>query len=419
MPMATDVRLRGRVPASKSWMQRVLLLEALAGERAEHRGLVADTEGDDVRALRAALDAVGLWSAGDDAWGGSRDRRILDAGLGATGFRFLLAAATLRPQGARSLVTGRPALLRRPHRPLARALARWAGPVKRRGSGAYRLRGRGRLPAAALSVPGEVSSQFASALLLVAARSEGLCLLVTGKAVSRPYLALTVELLRAFGGVIEVDPEAGGTRYIVRATELHAAALDIPPDASAAAVRWAAAALWGGDCVVEGLRPEDPQADLALLPVLTAMGAQIGQTDEGWIRVAGSGARLRAAGGRLAAGCAGPPTPRGRARSDRSRRDARAGCGPRAPQGSGSHPARRCLLDCSGGRRPRDRRRLGDPGTRAAPGHGARRQGPPARLCVLPPRASRAGFASHGVSRLRTSRIRASEAIWACPLSME
>ena len=89
-----------RVPASKSLHQRALLLAALS-ERETRLEVPASTPaGDDVRRLRAALEALGpRWV--DGALGTGRERVAVDLGLGATGFRYAMAAASLRPAGAR------------------------------------------------------------------------------------------------------------------------------------------------------------------------------------------------------------------------------------------------------------------------------------------------------------------------------
>ncbi len=282
------------VPASKSIEQRVLALAALSEAPVTFEGLDGAASGRDVTDLRAALAKLGTWRAG--ALGASRASLTLDLGLGATGFRLATALATLRPAGARTLVTGRPALLARPHRELRRALQRLGGHVIRKPSGAHRVIAGG-LRGGALTLGCRSSSQHVTALMILAPRLGGLSLRLAETPVSRSYLRVTGEVLTQFGirtlidglgeprGHIEV---AGGAPVCARAR--------IEPDASAAAFWWAAATVTGGEVVVQGLPAESEQADMALLPVLESMGAQVETTPDGAVRVRGPGTTLSAPG---------------------------------------------------------------------------------------------------------------------------
>jgi 3-phosphoshikimate 1-carboxyvinyltransferase len=266
------VRGAFRVPPSKSLHQRALVLAALSAEPCE---IVArgGPVGEDAERLAAALGRLGTWR--DGALGASRDRLVLDLGLGATGFRFATACAALRPAGARTLLRGRPALLARPHGSLLRALERLGARVKRRHSGAVRVLG-GRIRGRDLSLPGTTSSQYASALLLIGPRIGGLRLRLLERTVSAPYLRLTIEALRAFGVAATAEGlEAPGARLAVPEGAPLCARYVVPPDASAAAAWWTAAALTGGEASVEGLGRGSPQADAVLLPLLERMGARV------------------------------------------------------------------------------------------------------------------------------------------------
>jgi len=262
-----------RVPSSKSLHQRALFLAALS-ERDTRLEAGDARPGDDVRRLRAALQALGpRWI--DGALGASRERVEVDLGLGATGFRYAMAAATLRPAGATTLVRGQPGLLRRPHAVLRRALGTLGGHVRRRHSGAMRVIGGG-VQGRPLTVRADVSSQYASALLLLAPRIGGLELTLVDRPVSRPYLELTLSVLEAFGVPVEATG-LDGPGACIRVSEA-APRLDVFPieaDASCGAPWWAAAVLTGGEAWIEDLPADTRQADAALLPVLERMGAAV------------------------------------------------------------------------------------------------------------------------------------------------
>lgn len=280
-----------RVPASKSLHQRALVLAACAGGPTRIEAGPSPV-GDDVRRLAAALRTLGPWSG--DALGASRERRTVDLGLGATGFRFTIAAATLRPEGARTLVTGHRRLLARPHVPLRRALTRLGGHVKRRSSGATRVRGGG-VHGRHLDLRADVSSQYASALLLIAPRIGGLDLRLLQRPVSRPYLELTVDVLRAFGLRVEtqgLDAPGGTLRVEAGVPAAPSGVYRVEADASCAAPWWAAAFLTGGEVRIADLPRTTRQADAALLGVLARMGAGIEDLPDGTVRVRGGGARV-------------------------------------------------------------------------------------------------------------------------------
>ncbi len=281
------------VPASKSVWQRVLVLSALADQPPELTGADPETCGDDVRSLAAAVGALGRWQ--DGALGAERTSLQVDLGLGATGFRFLLPLAAMRPAGARTLVTGRPELLLRPHRPLVHALGTFGVRCKRRHSGSIRVHGGG-YRGAVITLDGRTSSQFASALMLAAPRTGGITIRFPKPCVSRPYLHLTKEVLAAFGVACALEglDRAGGVIRVEAGTPA-ADVVHLPPDASAAAAIFAAAALSGGSVAVPGLDESGDQADLALLPILERMGART-EPDGAGVRVTGPGSRLRAPG---------------------------------------------------------------------------------------------------------------------------
>lgn len=280
-PVAPGWERTFALPPSKSVHQRALVLDALADEPMPLRFAPdARPPGEDVRRCAAAVRALGRWSG--DALGDSRASRVVDVGESGTALRFLLALATLRPVGARTLLRGRPVLLARPHAPLRRALLALGAGIKRRHSGAFRIVARAPTRGARLVLDVGRSSQFASALLLIAPRIGGLTLDLRGAATSRRYLDLTIAMLRD----VQVPVTVTGDRIAVGAGVPAAAGIDVPADASAAACWWTAAALTGGRARVLGIRPDGRQADLAVLPILEACGARV-LTEDGGVIVEG------------------------------------------------------------------------------------------------------------------------------------
>lgn len=278
------------VPASKSLTQRALALAVLAEGDSEI--VAAGPTPDDVAGFARVLSALGgrevppsgvvsgaFTAAG---LGASRASVRCDLGRNATGLRLSLVLSGLRPTGARTLLRGDRRLLQRPHRPLTRALATLGGHVLRRHSGSLRVLG-APWTRHDVALDGSVSSQYASALLLAAPRAGGLRLTATGDAVSAGYLALTLDVLRAFGVPVRLE----GRTTCVEPCVPRARRFVVEPDASSAAVWWTVAALTGGSVSVPGLPLGTLQPDAALLPILSRMGARVSVTPTGEALVEG------------------------------------------------------------------------------------------------------------------------------------
>ena len=136
------------------------------------------------------------------------------------------------------------------------------------------------LPGGRAEVAGNVSSQFLSA----PASGGPLCgrrrrLSVRGELVSKPYVAMTLAVMRAFG--VESLRDAGACRQLEPALHRAGAAVvsgrtyAIEPDASAASYFFAAAAIAGGSVTVEGLSRDSLQGDVAFCDCLRQMGCEV------------------------------------------------------------------------------------------------------------------------------------------------
>jgi 3-phosphoshikimate 1-carboxyvinyltransferase len=293
LPRALAVAPRGpldavvAVPGSKSLSNRALVAAALARGESRLSGVLGS---EDIEAMRAALVALGaeVQALGRHGWrvrGSDGALRApsgtLDARASGTAARFLTAIATLAP--GPSLIDGTPRLRERPIADLAEALSRLGAEVEvlgRNGCPPVRIAGGG-LPGGAAAVDARRSSQTVSALLLAApyARADVELELVEGALVSRPYVELTLQVMRDFGA------EAGWTpagRLHVRAGHgYRGRRYAVEPDASSAAYFFCAAAIAGGRVRVPGLRPDSVQADLGLLAVLEQMGCRVARDAEG------------------------------------------------------------------------------------------------------------------------------------------
>jgi 3-phosphoshikimate 1-carboxyvinyltransferase len=130
----------------------------------------------------------------------------------------------------------------------------------------------GRLSGGTVSMRGDRSSQYFSALLMAAGLAEGLVTLdIAGTLVSRPYVDITRRMISDFAGSVETTER--GFRVLPRAYA--ARSYQIEPDASSASYPFALAAVSGGTITVPGLGLHALQGDYAFLDVLAQVGAKV------------------------------------------------------------------------------------------------------------------------------------------------
>src|SRR5262249_43083638 len=128
-----------------------------------------------------------------------------------------------------------------------------------------------------VSVKGDVSSQFLSALLMVAPSARGdLTVEVSGPLVSRPYIDMTRRMMHQFHARIE---EQGPGQFFVPGNQRPPGPAGgesrVEPDASAASYFFAAAAIAGGRVTVPGLAMHGLQGDVCFVDVLERMGCRV------------------------------------------------------------------------------------------------------------------------------------------------
>ncbi len=266
-----------RVPASKSIANRELLLSALADGRSEV-DLGELDPGDDVRAMREALSALGYPVRARStgvfriAGGGAHSRdATVDAHDAGTVARFVTALAATRP--GRTTIDGSERMRQRPIGALARALRSLGAQVD---GDRFPLTVTGPLRGGSVEVPGHESSQFASALLLVGSQaSDGLDLRIPGSVVSGPFLDLTVRVLELRGVKVE---RPASSAFRIAPQKVRARRVTVPGDATAASYPAAAAAILGGRVTIENVelqRKRGDQGDIRFVDVLRRMGCRI------------------------------------------------------------------------------------------------------------------------------------------------
>ncbi|WP_421851458.1 3-phosphoshikimate 1-carboxyvinyltransferase [Oricola sp.] len=248
-PVAAPLNGAVTPPGSKSITNRVLLLAALAKGSSRITGAL---KSDDTRLMAAALRAMGVAVDEPDdttfSVAGSGRLTQPDASLflgnAGTATRFLTAAVACID--GTTVVDGDEHMRKRPIGPLVEALRSMGGDAETAtGCPPVTVNGNGIIPGGRVEIDGGLSSQYVSAILMVAPLARDVVeIALTGPKIgARGYIDLTIEAMRAFGARVSQDGDAtwrvepGG--YV--ATDHH-----VEPDASAATYLWAAEKLTGG-----------------------------------------------------------------------------------------------------------------------------------------------------------------------------
>lgn len=270
------------VPGSKSITNRALVCAALASGSSVVDGLLL---ADDTDAMIGGLGALGAVIALDrpartariDGLGGrlrpppsGSAPLVVDARQSGTTSRFLLPVLLLAETPV--TIDGTAQLRGRPMGPLVQALRSLGADVRAADDDHLPVTvARGAPGGGQVEVAADVSSQFVSGLLLTApCLTGGLAVRLPGAVVSRPYLDLTVGVMRDFGA--SVAEQDGGWR--VAPAGYRGVTFIVEPDASSASYFLAAAALFpGGRVSIPGLGERSQQGDARFADVLARMGA--------------------------------------------------------------------------------------------------------------------------------------------------
>ena len=268
----SEVKGRVSAPSSKSYTIRGLMCAALAKGESE---IIRPLSSDDTEAAIDVLSRVGvrirkeadLWRVG----GGDFHEPSADlfCGESATTLRFMTAICSLIPGKCR-LVVG-PSLAGRPVKPLVQALRQLGVNSSCQGEVAPVVVKGGKLRGGVTELPGNISSQFVSALLLIAPfAEEGVVIRLTTPLESKPYVLMTLDCLKNFG--IEVSQAPDGfeiAKQTYKPTEY-----EVEGDWSSASYFLALGAT-SGEVEVANLNPESLQGDKMMLNFLREMGALV------------------------------------------------------------------------------------------------------------------------------------------------
>ena len=257
-----------RAPASKSFAHRLLIAAAQANTQSTLT--IADTSAD-IEATARCLRALGVAvTQNGDQWTVEPPKMwnrsvTLDCGESGSTLRFLLPVAAVN--GVDAVFTGQGKLPERPNDELLSAMKAHGVFV----GGGFPIHIRGQLLPGEYTLRGDISSQFATGLLFALSGLDApSTLTLTPPVSSKAYLAMTVDVLRAFGADITQTENT----YTIRPAALYGGTYTAEGD-------WSnGAALLACGFSVRGLRPDCLQGDRAFLQILQDAGAKVLQEND-------------------------------------------------------------------------------------------------------------------------------------------
>ncbi len=282
-PVNTDNTIA--VPGSKSYTHRTLIAAALSDGPCR---VIDPLRSDDTLLSLAALKQMGIdaqdhiqhidiHGKGGHFGACPEPVEFANSGTSMRLFGGLVALGT-----GDYVLTGSPRMCERPMQPLLDSLNRigiTARSENDNGCPPVRITG-GQRSGGMTSIDCSVSSQYLSALLLIApCLDQGLTIDVSKGPVSKPYIDMTVDIMKAFGIRLE---QSGHTRFSVPGGQTYQARdHQVEPDGSQAGYFWAAAAVTGTRVKVRGVTSDSRQGDVGLADVFARMGCTIDEDADG------------------------------------------------------------------------------------------------------------------------------------------
>lgn len=250
-----------RPPGSKSISNRVLIIRALLGDSFAIENL---SSARDTQSMQRLLKY--------------RKELLLDAGDAGTTYRFLTAFLSL--QEGRQMLTGSRRMLQRPIGALVEALRSLGADIRYLGKEGYPpllIGDRKLFQCDRLSIAGDISSQYISALLLIAPLlPNGLSIDIRGELVSRPYVQMTLDIMAEFGILYSWRIEECESIYVPKQDyEFHKEEFWVESDWSSASYFFALAALsQEADIQLLGLKKNSWQGDIRIVDFMRHFGVE-------------------------------------------------------------------------------------------------------------------------------------------------
>ena len=271
---------RIRCPSNKSYTHRAIFLAALSDGKSIVKKILRSN--DTIATIEACRRfGVEVEELDDNVTikntiGETVEFSMINAENSGTTIRIATAIAAL--SGGRTTLTGDDSLRKRPMRPILDALES-LGIKTESDDGKPPITINGKIEGQEITIDGNISSQFISALLIIAPRlPAGLIINIQDKLVSKPYVDLTIAIMKKFGVSVEIEEEY--ERYIVKHQIYQPTTFTIPSDFSNLALLLSANVLLGDGLTIEISLGDMPQGDEAIVDVLEKLGVNVTLEDD-------------------------------------------------------------------------------------------------------------------------------------------
>ena len=275
-------KLNGRIvcPPNKSYTHRAIFLAALSDGKSIVKKILRSNDtlatisacrgfGIEVEEME---DKVTINNTIDSTVANS----IINAENSGTTIRIAIAIAAL--SGGNTTLTGDESLRKRPMQPILDSLETM-GVKTESDDGKPPIHINGKIEGREITIKGNISSQFISALMIIAPRlPEGLTINVDGELVSKPYVDLTIAIMKKFG--VQVDTEEKYKKYHIIHQIYKPTTFSIPSDFSNLALLLAANVLLGDGLKIEINLGDMPQGDEAIVDILEKLGVNVTLEDD-------------------------------------------------------------------------------------------------------------------------------------------
>ena len=259
-------------PSNKSYTHRAIFLATLTDGKSIIKNILKS--GDTNATINACKNfGVEIKETGDNitvnSSGGLKlDGGFIDAANSGTTIRFATAISALSE--GKTVLSGDQSLNKRPMKPLLDALESLGAKCSST-NGNPPISVSGRIKGGEIQIPGNISSQFISALMITAPKLEnGIILNVRDKLVSKPYVDATITAMKKFG--VNVETVIPYQKYIIPEQSYKPTTFTVPSDFSTISLLLSAAVLLGENLTIQMSMGDMPQADEAIIDILEIMG---------------------------------------------------------------------------------------------------------------------------------------------------
>ena len=249
------------LPSSKSESNRALIINSFAGGKLNNLSEARDTQ-TMLRLLKSD----------------EKELNVLDAG---TTMRFLVAYFALTNQN--KILTGTPRMCERPIGILVNALRELGAHIEYLGVDGFppletkRFRNQ---KTDQISIRGDISSQYISAIMMVAPTlPKGLTINLEGKIASKPYILMTLELMKKFGAIAAITED---NEILIKPSNYITSEFSVESDWSGASYWFSFVALAKkAEVLLTGLKPDSLQGDNKIMGIMAYLGVKSRFTHEG------------------------------------------------------------------------------------------------------------------------------------------